>query len=233
MQTSEEGVQQTELKASPGNPFKAPQQAPAPSIYPQQYHSASIDSGVQGGENKFESWGNFKSWMIRWRGSRRLVLVIVAIALLLDNMLLTVVGEGWRECNKFRSQFILSTQQMVDFSFRYEVSYLVDDDKRSFSPLSNLFIIAGVRLFLLPHCTWRERKMCFWEANNQRTILGLREKLLLIVADRLIGNVDEKFLASFEFLLSSDERRCPANWFEFLFNKSLLNFNKRCSHPLQ
>jgi DHA1 family solute carrier family 18 vesicular amine transporter 1/2 len=29
--------------------------------------------------------------MIRWRGSRRLVLVIVAIALLLDNMLLTVV----------------------------------------------------------------------------------------------------------------------------------------------
>lgn len=34
-----------------------------------------------------------KSWMIRWRGSRRLVLVIVAIALLLDNMLLTVVGK--------------------------------------------------------------------------------------------------------------------------------------------
>jgi hypothetical protein len=93
MQTSEEGIQQTELKASPGNPFKAPQQAPAHSVYPQQYHSASIDSGVQGGEHKFESWGNFKSWMIRWRGSRRLVLVIVAIALLLDNMLLTVVGE--------------------------------------------------------------------------------------------------------------------------------------------
>lgn len=93
MQTSEEGVQQTELKSSPGNPFKNPQPTQKHSIYPPQYQSASIDSGVKGGENKFESWGNFKSWMIRWRGSRRLVLVIVAIALLLDNMLLTVVGE--------------------------------------------------------------------------------------------------------------------------------------------
>lgn len=93
MQTAEEGVQQTELKSSPGNPFKAPQQTQPHTIYPQQYHSASIDSGVKGGEDKFASWGNFKSWMIRWRGSRRLVLVIVAIALLLDNMLLTVVGK--------------------------------------------------------------------------------------------------------------------------------------------
>lgn len=39
------------------------------------------------------SWAATKSWMIRWRGSRQLVLVIVAIALLLDNMLLTVVGK--------------------------------------------------------------------------------------------------------------------------------------------
>lgn len=39
------------------------------------------------------SWESTKTWMIRWRGSRQLVLVIVAIALLLDNMLLTVVGE--------------------------------------------------------------------------------------------------------------------------------------------
>ncbi|XP_037949450.1 synaptic vesicular amine transporter isoform X2 [Teleopsis dalmanni] len=37
------------------------------------------------------SWAAFKNWMIGWRGSRRLVLVIVAIALLLDNMLLTTV----------------------------------------------------------------------------------------------------------------------------------------------
>lgn len=37
--------------------------------------------------------GKFKDWMIQWRGSRRLVLVIVAIALLLDNMLLTIVGK--------------------------------------------------------------------------------------------------------------------------------------------
>lgn len=93
MQTTEEGIQQTELKSSPNNPFKNPQQTQHPLKHPQQFHSASIDSGPKGGEDKFESWGNFKSWMIRWRGSRRLVLVIVAIALLLDNMLLTVVGE--------------------------------------------------------------------------------------------------------------------------------------------
>lgn len=36
-------------------------------------------------------WGSIKTWALRWRGSRQLVLVIVAIALLLDNMLLTVV----------------------------------------------------------------------------------------------------------------------------------------------
>lgn len=39
------------------------------------------------------SWEATKTWMVRWRGSRQLVLVIVAIALLLDNMLLTVVGK--------------------------------------------------------------------------------------------------------------------------------------------
>ncbi|XP_037032910.1 synaptic vesicular amine transporter isoform X1 [Bradysia coprophila] len=55
----------------------------------------STDPGGPGSQtdpnNKGSSWQAAKSWMIRWRGSRRLVLVIVAIALLLDNMLLTVV----------------------------------------------------------------------------------------------------------------------------------------------
>ncbi|XP_075166400.1 vesicular monoamine transporter isoform X2 [Haematobia irritans] len=37
------------------------------------------------------SWASFKNWLIGWRGSSRLVLIIVAIALLLDNMLLTTV----------------------------------------------------------------------------------------------------------------------------------------------
>ncbi|XP_053678444.1 synaptic vesicular amine transporter [Anopheles nili] len=37
------------------------------------------------------SWASLKANVVRWRGSRNLVLVIVAIALLLDNMLLTVV----------------------------------------------------------------------------------------------------------------------------------------------
>ena len=31
--------------------------------------------------------------LISWRGSRKLIILIVAIALLLDNMLLTSVGE--------------------------------------------------------------------------------------------------------------------------------------------
>lgn len=44
-------------------------------------------------KSNVRSWAAAKAWMIRWRGSRRLVLVIVAIALLLDNMLLTVVGK--------------------------------------------------------------------------------------------------------------------------------------------
>lgn len=39
------------------------------------------------------TWSAAKSWMVSWRGSNRLVLVIVAIALLLDNMLLTTVGK--------------------------------------------------------------------------------------------------------------------------------------------
>lgn len=34
------------------------------------------------------------NFVLSWRGSRKLVLVIVAIALLLDNMLLTSVGKG-------------------------------------------------------------------------------------------------------------------------------------------
>lgn len=58
----------------------------------------STDPGGPGSNNQPDpdtkgSWQAAKSWMIRWRGSRRLVLVIVAIALLLDNMLLTVVGK--------------------------------------------------------------------------------------------------------------------------------------------
>ena len=39
------------------------------------------------------TWTAAKTWIDSWRGSRRLVLVIVAIALLLDNMLLTTVGK--------------------------------------------------------------------------------------------------------------------------------------------
>lgn len=43
-------------------------------------------------------WGRFQRWTEKWRGSRQLVLVIVAIALLLDNMLLTVVGKSNSHC---------------------------------------------------------------------------------------------------------------------------------------
>lgn len=44
------------------------------------------------------TWGRFQTWMDQWRGSRQLVLIIVAIALLLDNMLLTVVGKLKQNC---------------------------------------------------------------------------------------------------------------------------------------
>lgn len=37
--------------------------------------------------------GEWSGWLQRCRESRRLVLIIVAIALLLDNMLLTTVGK--------------------------------------------------------------------------------------------------------------------------------------------
>ena len=40
----------------------------------------------------------FSDYLQRCRESRRLVLVIVAIALLLDNMLLTTVGESHVTC---------------------------------------------------------------------------------------------------------------------------------------
>jgi DHA1 family solute carrier family 18 vesicular amine transporter 1/2 len=40
----------------------------------------------------------FSDYLQRCRESRRLVLVIVAIALLLDNMLLTTVGESLVSC---------------------------------------------------------------------------------------------------------------------------------------
>lgn len=52
-------------------------------------HTSSMPNAMQ----SESSWHATKTWMIRWRGSRQLVLVIVAIALLLDNMLLTVVGK--------------------------------------------------------------------------------------------------------------------------------------------
>ncbi|CAO1402819.1 unnamed protein product [Diamesa hyperborea] len=89
MQTTEEGREQTELKSSPNNPFKNPQQQSQKQQPTQHQHSTDNGPALEGG--KFKSWGNFHTWCIRWRGSRRLVLVIVAIALLLDNMLLTVV----------------------------------------------------------------------------------------------------------------------------------------------
>lgn len=91
MQTTEEGREQTELKSSPNNPFKNPQHQ-TQKKQPQQQDSTDNGPPLEGG--KFKSWGNFHTWCIRWRGSRRLVLVIVAIALLLDNMLLTVVGKN-------------------------------------------------------------------------------------------------------------------------------------------
>lgn len=83
-----EGLQQTTELKSPNKSYTNPGQ--------QSAHHSGNGNGVDGlhsNGGKFASWGNFKAWMIKWRGSRQLVLVIVAIALLLDNMLLTVVGK--------------------------------------------------------------------------------------------------------------------------------------------
>uniref|UniRef100_A0AAG5CZU4 Major facilitator superfamily (MFS) profile domain-containing protein n=1 Tax=Anopheles atroparvus TaxID=41427 RepID=A0AAG5CZU4_ANOAO len=62
-------------------------------------NSSSTSSSTHTGHNHSTSpkppppgsWASLKANVVRWRGSRKLVLVIVAIALLLDNMLLTVV----------------------------------------------------------------------------------------------------------------------------------------------
>lgn len=67
---------------------------------PQQQHQHQQSQQPQSPEAApgNRPWSSAQSWMLGWRGSRQLVLVIVAIALLLDNMLLTVVGE-------FRTRF--------------------------------------------------------------------------------------------------------------------------------
>uniref|UniRef100_A0A182M778 Uncharacterized protein n=1 Tax=Anopheles culicifacies TaxID=139723 RepID=A0A182M778_9DIPT len=56
------------------------------------------------------SWASLKANVIRWRGSRKLVLVIVAIALLLDNMLLTVV----ERCITYISQVLGASSRVTD-----------------------------------------------------------------------------------------------------------------------
>lgn len=50
------------------------------------------DNGDPNGK-PFRSWTATKNKINEWKGSRKLVLIIVAIALLLDNMLLTTVGK--------------------------------------------------------------------------------------------------------------------------------------------
>lgn len=56
-------------------------------------HSSQSQTSHEDYPDEGGQWGSIKKWALGWRGSRRLVLVIVAIALLLDNMLLTVVGK--------------------------------------------------------------------------------------------------------------------------------------------
>ncbi|XP_064536131.1 synaptic vesicular amine transporter isoform X2 [Drosophila montana] len=77
------------------------QQLPSPTSQEQLYASRKLTGGQppppppdqyrQEDPRAAGTWSAAKSWMVSWRGSNRLVLVIVAIALLLDNMLLTTV----------------------------------------------------------------------------------------------------------------------------------------------
>lgn len=72
-----------------------------PPLPPQSYGTRQMTTGGQPPPDQYRQedpraaghWSAAKSWMVSWRGSNRLVLVIVAIALLLDNMLLTTVGK--------------------------------------------------------------------------------------------------------------------------------------------
>ncbi|XP_034110339.1 synaptic vesicular amine transporter isoform X2 [Drosophila albomicans] len=68
-----------------------PQQAPQQPPYYGASGQAPPDLYRQEDPRAAGTWAAAKSWMVSWRGSNRLVLVIVAIALLLDNMLLTTV----------------------------------------------------------------------------------------------------------------------------------------------
>ncbi|GAB0097373.1 synaptic vesicular amine transporter [Sergentomyia squamirostris] len=77
----------------PGGAASTNQQSGNAQPHPQTAASA-MGGGGGGGASAGSNGGLFgpvKAWMDRWRGSRQLVLVIVAIALLLDNMLLTTV----------------------------------------------------------------------------------------------------------------------------------------------
>lgn len=91
--TSQQQQYQQYTNNSP--PEQPQQQSPQPQSHLQQqqqhqYYNNKYQSADP--TNTQGKWETAKAWMIGWRGSRRLVLVIVAIALLLDNMLLTVVG---------------------------------------------------------------------------------------------------------------------------------------------
>lgn len=70
-----------------------PQSQTSPPTYSRGVTQSSPNGDGDSNGKPFRSWSATKNKINEWKGSRKLVLVIVAIALLLDNMLLTTVGE--------------------------------------------------------------------------------------------------------------------------------------------
>lgn len=91
-----------------GDPISPPPQSSSTQHIPSQSQTSpptysrgvTQSSPLDGDSNgkPFRSWSATKKKINEWKGSRKLVLVIVAIALLLDNMLLTTVGECFVVC---------------------------------------------------------------------------------------------------------------------------------------
>lgn len=121
------------------------------------------------------TWSTTKSWMIRWRGSRQLVLVIVAIALLLDNMLLTVVGKSqlkvetdYRNGENFIGRNTHANEldsivvvRLNDLHHKLEVGFIEIFLKRLLSTPKLQFIYVKVPLFPLLDLSLRQDSSSF------------------------------------------------------------------------
>ena len=76
---------------------------------------------------EYVSRTNIGAYFHSARESRKLVLVIVAIALLLDNMLLTTVGKNWQFYSRYFSLTSSSSSVPIIPEFLYHVRHRYDN----------------------------------------------------------------------------------------------------------